>query len=253
MESSAGILAKEALNSSIAGKSFQGSFVFPLPGGAFGLRKSERFCGFLRARELKIGINGMKVRLLPFVELLWSRLHAWIVVPSIFEQHWLGKLRCQNSQRLVLGSCYCDNCTGGLIPGSKEIEMKWQMSVCPARKSCFPWNQGSEGGVAGRFVSSVLRKGSSALGLDTQIFSDTAEEISDLSPFINFTLFMLCLLSWNRAHCFKGVLGAGGDAWFNFRSDRAESAGGTIASLQKWPKTMSYPCWNHASASFSCY
>lgn len=42
---------------------------------------------------------------------------------------------------------------------------------------------------------SVLRKGSSALGLDTRIYSDTAEEISDLSPLINFPLSVLCLLS----------------------------------------------------------
>lgn len=53
LESSDGILAKESLNAfrgcCIAGKSFQGGFVFPLPGWASVLKQCERFCGFWRA------------------------------------------------------------------------------------------------------------------------------------------------------------------------------------------------------------
>lgn len=73
-----------------------------------------------------MGMNSVKVRLSPFVELSWNKLHAQIV-PSIFGQQWLVKLRCQDSQRwlLLLGSCCCDNCTRGLMLGSKEIEMEW--------------------------------------------------------------------------------------------------------------------------------
>lgn len=201
----------------------------------------SRVKGFVGFEEQ--GMNSVKVRLLPSVELSWNKLHTPVAVPSIFGQPWLVKLRCQDSPkwRLLLGSCCCHNCTSGLIPGRKEIEMKWQINVCPAENQqiLFFLEPGIRRWRCRQVCEqSVLRKGSSALGLGTRICSGIAEEVSDLSPFINFPLFVLSLLSWNRAHCFQGLLGASGDAWLNFRSDRIESVGGTIASLQKCPKTL---------------